>query len=208
MAFEYKEVKRDIFELVESFKQSEPDLVMLVQTISGDCVMGAGIAAEIEQRYGFRSSLLMEEGDGRGYLSGSWRFDPDTQCFLNRDGEKMRLQRPIGDVVRVDTYYLDPRFGSMWHFTPVAVVTKEKYFEKPTLETMRAGLEALKDYIDGLFWFNEDSEGWYDSVHLIMPTIGCGLDGLNWAGVSGVIHEVFGCYADTDDTVKITVCMK
>lgn len=206
--FEYKEVKQDIFELVESFKQSEPDLVMLVQTISGDCVMGAGIAKEIEERYGFRSSVLMEEGDGRGYLSGSWRFDPSAGCFLNRDGDKMHLCYRVGDLVMADRYYLDPRFGSIWHFLPVGVVTKKKYYEKPTLKTMRLGLEGLKQHLDNLFWLNEGSEGWYDSIHLIMPAIGCGLDQLDWADVSGVIHEVFGSYEDTDDSVKITVCIK
>lgn len=208
MAFEYKEVKQDVFEMVEGFNQSEPDLVMLVQTISGDCVMGAGIAKEIEDRYGFRSSLLMEEGDGRGYLSGSWKFS-NNGCFINRDGERMKLSYPIGQIARVDTYYLDPRFGSMWHFLPVAVVTKEKYYEKPTLETMKLGLEGLKDYIDGLHWCNEmDDENPFRAIHLIMPTIGCGLDKLDWADVSGLIHEVFGVYENTDDTVKITVCIK
>ena len=208
MPFEYREVKQDIFELVESFDKSNPDLVMLVQTISGDCVMGAGIAKKIEERYGFRSSLLMEEGDGRGYLSGSWRFDPGYGCFLNRDGDKMHMIRQIGDLVMADRYYLDQRFGSLWHFLPVAVVTKKKYYEKPTLETMKLGLEGLKQHLDNLFWLNEGSDGWYAGVHLVMPTIGCGLDSLDWADVSRLIHDIFGCYWNTDDTVKITVCIK
>lgn len=60
------------------------------------------------------------------------------------------------------------------------LVTKERYFHKPTLETLRQALEDLcKQALDrGL-------------KKLAMPKIGCGLDKLEWNDVSGIIKEIF-----------------
>lgn len=61
------------------------------------------------------------------------------------------------------------------------LVTKERYFHKPTLETLRQSLEDLRKQAleHGL-------------KKLAMPKIGCGLDKLEWNNVSAVIKEVFG----------------
>ena len=61
------------------------------------------------------------------------------------------------------------------------LVTKERYFHKPTLETLRQSLEDLcEQALDrGL-------------KMLAMPKIGCGLDKLQWDDVSAVVKEVFG----------------
>lgn len=61
------------------------------------------------------------------------------------------------------------------------LVTKERYFHKPTLETLRQSLEDLRGQVleRGL-------------KKLAMPKIGCGLDKLEWNDVSGIIKEVFG----------------
>ena len=60
------------------------------------------------------------------------------------------------------------------------LVTKERYFHKPTLETLRQALEnlrgqALEMKLNGL----------------AMPKIGCGLDRLEWSDVREIIQEVF-----------------
>lgn len=58
------------------------------------------------------------------------------------------------------------------------LVTKERCFHKPTLETLRQSLED----------FRVQSP---EMKHLAMPKIGCGLDRLEWADVRDIIKEVF-----------------
>ena len=60
------------------------------------------------------------------------------------------------------------------------LVTKERYFHKPTLETLRQALENLR---------GQALEMGLKS--LAMPKIGCGLDRLEWSDVRGIIQEVF-----------------
>lgn len=76
------------------------------------------------------------------------------------------------------------------------LVTKEHYWEKPTINTMRNALMDLKNLcIHALTYSN------LKKFSLAMPRIGCGLDRLKWEQVRDLIHEVFD---DTD--VDITVC--
>lgn len=51
----------------------------------------------------------------------------------------------------------------------INMVTKEKYWHKPTLKSLRTCLEAVKKYC---------LENNIDAIS--MPQIGCGLDKLNW----------------------------
>lgn len=60
------------------------------------------------------------------------------------------------------------------------LVTKERYFHKPTLETLRQSLEDLHTQaLDKKL------------TKIAMPKIGCGLDKLDWADVQKVIKDVF-----------------
>ncbi len=61
------------------------------------------------------------------------------------------------------------------------LVTKQRYFHKPTLETLRQSLESLRE---------QAAER--NLKKLAMPKIGCGLDKLKWEDVSAVIKEIFG----------------
>lgn len=76
------------------------------------------------------------------------------------------------------------------------LVTKEKYWQKPTYETIRMALE------DAEFLCCEGTMN-DENVKLAMPRIGCGLDKLEWSKVKAIIAEVF---VDTD--VEILVCVK
>lgn len=70
------------------------------------------------------------------------------------------------------------------------LVTKERYFHKPTYDTLRSALEDMKGQCIS------------NSVNRIaMPLIGCGLDRLRWDKVRDIIEDVF---ADTD--IDILVC--
>ena len=70
------------------------------------------------------------------------------------------------------------------------LVTKRKYWQKPTLDSLREALEDMKLVV------KEDR-----ITKIAMPKIGCGLDRLNWDDVSPMIQDVF---KDTD--VEIMVC--
>lgn len=71
------------------------------------------------------------------------------------------------------------------------LITKRKYFEKPTYDTLRQALIGMKNYAVS------------KNINTIaMPRIGCGLDKLVWENkVEKIIKEVF---VNTD--IKIIVC--
>lgn len=72
----------------------------------------------------------------------------------------------------------------------IDLVTKERYWHKPTNYSMLKSLEKLKD---GCICFN--------ITKIAMPKIGCGLDKLKWEDVSSMIQKIF---SDTD--IEIVVC--
>ena len=70
------------------------------------------------------------------------------------------------------------------------LITKERYFHKPTYDSLKSALLAC----------------WSECLHndikkIAMPTIGCGLDRLQWDKVSEIIKDIF---KDTD--IEILVC--
>lgn len=60
------------------------------------------------------------------------------------------------------------------------LVTKERYFHKPTLETLRQALEHFRTQVLEM-----------KLTRISMPRIGCGLDRLAREDVREVIQEVF-----------------
>ena len=69
------------------------------------------------------------------------------------------------------------------------MITKEKYWHKPTCESFELALEDLVDLCEQL------------NVHKLgMPRIGCGLDRLQWSWVKSKIEEKF---ADTDIDIQV-----
>ena len=72
------------------------------------------------------------------------------------------------------------------------LITKERYWMKPTYRSLRAALHEMKDLCN--------------EIHvkkIAMPIIGCGLDKLEWGKVSGIIKDVF---KDTD--IEVLVCKR
>ena len=70
------------------------------------------------------------------------------------------------------------------------LITKERYFQKPTYESLRGALECMKTLC-----------GEKGVRRVAMPVIGCGLDRLEWEKVSAIIREVF-----SDKGVEVLVC--
>jgi len=70
------------------------------------------------------------------------------------------------------------------------LVTKERYFHKPTYSTVESTLYDMKEQMIDK-----------NINKLAIPLIGCGLDRLNWDEVKDIITSVF---SDTD--IEILVC--
>lgn len=70
------------------------------------------------------------------------------------------------------------------------LVTKEKYHKKPTNETLRQALVHMKEYAVA-----------HNISTIAMPTIACGLDGMQWSIVKKLIKAIF---ENTD--IEIIVC--
>ena len=70
------------------------------------------------------------------------------------------------------------------------LITKDKVWETPTYASLYKSLEMCKRTC-----ISEDIK------YLVMPHIGCGIDGLDWYSVSAFIKEIFN---DTD--IDILVC--
>ena len=75
------------------------------------------------------------------------------------------------------------------------LITKEKYWMKPTYESLRESLESLKREVV--------NRG--DVKRLLMPRIASGLDRLNWIKVLDIIIDVF---KDVDDLDIIIYSLK
>ena len=70
------------------------------------------------------------------------------------------------------------------------IITKERYWHKPTYETFQAGLFKLRKMLEK------------DQVDtLIIPRIGCGLDCLEWSKVKSMIINTFALM-----NISIIVC--
>ena len=70
------------------------------------------------------------------------------------------------------------------------LITKDKCYEKPTLQTLEQSLISLKKYIIK-----------HNISKLAMPKIGCGLDRLDWNDVSILIKNIF-----EDLDIEIVIC--
>lgn len=70
------------------------------------------------------------------------------------------------------------------------LITKERYFHKPTYQSLKSALAAMKKICE------KES-----IIKIAMPIIGCGLDKLSWNKVSEIIKEIFG-----NSDIEILVC--
>lgn len=66
-----------------------------------------------------------------------------------------------------------------------SLITKPKYFKKPTYDTLRKSLEEMKVLVKKII--DESNE----TVKIAMPQIGCGLDKLEWNKVKEMVIEMF-----------------
>lgn len=99
-------------------------------------------------------------------------YNMKFKLFKNYDG----YEYECGDCLVVDNVF--------------NLVTKPKCYHKPTYESLKEALKAMKEYV---LYFDIDK--------IAMPYIASGLDRLQWDQVLEIIKEVF---EDTD--VNILIC--
>ena len=135
----------------------------------------------VPEDYYLAHCISADFGMGQGIvLEFNERFDMKHRLRTLFDGY---LDEFIEYDYKSDCIMIPPVFN---------LITKEKYWHKPTYETMRGALEMMRK----LALKNNVKK-------IAMPIIGCGLDKLKWNKVSEIIKNVF---KDTD--IEILVCKK
>ena len=125
-------------------------------------------------------------------ISADFALGARIALKFNELGVSQQLERLYDKGQWVGSGYLLPVYIGRG-FPVFNLVTKERYWDKPTYETLRQSLEALQNHI----------QTHYANMILAMPRIGCGLDRLDWHKVKAIIKDVF---KNTD--VKIVVCYR
>ena len=108
-----------------------------------------------------------------------------AQAFRERFAgiEELRSQNPKeGDICSLKSgdmriYYL---------------ITKPKYWDKPTYKSLESSLVALRNDMQARRY-----------LRIGMPKMGCGLDGLVWTEVMQIIERVF-----SESGIDVVVCSK
>ena len=75
------------------------------------------------------------------------------------------------------------------HTIVINLVTKDKYWNKPTYDSLKSTLIDMREFCIR-----------HDIKYLAMPKIGCGLDGLEWKNVRKMIINLF---EDIDINIEI-----
>jgi len=89
----------------------------------------------------------------------------------------------------VDRMLLRPGVAVYYHKV-YNLITKEKYWHKPTYDTIEAALASM--------YYHAKEHG---MEKIVMPKIGSGLDQLSWPKVEDIIMDIF-----KDLDIKILVC--
>ena len=135
----------------------------------------------VPKEYYLAHCISADFGMGRGIvIEFNKRFDMKRKLqrmypdYINQwSHEKKR-----GDCIKVDRVF--------------NLITKERYFNKPTYKYLTNALLKMKKLCIE-----------YNVKKVAMPLIGCGLDRLSWDKVSEIIKKIF---EDTD--IEIMVCKK
>lgn len=125
---------------------------------------------------------------------------PDTYCLAHCISSDAKMGAGIAVLFR--KHFKLKSLQNMADSSPLVIgtcykvdralnlVTKAKYFHKPTYQTLTLAIVSMRDIClqEGI-------------SKLAMPQIGCGLDKLQWGQVREIIKDVF---AETD--IEIVIC--
>lgn len=89
--------------------------------------------------------------------------------------KRFNIREDLKNILKIN-----PSATCILHKNVINLITKEKYYNKPTLNSLHTALEKM--YI--LCKKNNIKK-------VKMPRIGCGLDKLQWADVKKIIESIF-----------------
>lgn len=157
----------------------------LVHCVSGDNAQGAGFAKVLNDRYHFRDSLCADLAESfPGFGTDKWHFHKSSGEFyripLNPnytlgEAQRMKFEANIGHIYATDRC---PHI--------LGLVTKEHYYDKPSLDDMRKAIWNLRTKLETTAWLDGDNPL---LTEIMMPHIGCGLDKLKWDDVKEIIFD-------------------
>ena len=168
----------------------------LVHCVSGDNAQGAGFAKVLNDRYHFRDSLCADLAESfPGFGTTGWTFDkrfgdffripllrdPNGKCFPGKI-QRMKFEGFIGSIYATDRC---PHI--------LGLVTKEHYYDKPSLDDMRHAIWNLRAKLETNAWLDGDNP---TLTEIMMPHIGCGLDKLKWEDVKEIIFDELHCLGE------------
>ena len=177
--------------------EAPADNFYLVHCVSGDNAQGAGFAKVLNDRYHFRDSLCADLAESfPGFGTTGWIFDKRFGDFfripLLRDSngeysagkmQRMKFEGSIGSIYATDRC---PHI--------LGLVTKEHYYDKPTLDTMRTAIRELRSRLEVIDWYDDRENPMLTEI--MMPHIGCGLDRLRWDDVKEIIFDELHCLGE------------
>lgn len=143
------EIKDDLFSDLKS--------ECFVHCVSSDFKMGAGIAKKFSEMFG------------------------DILTLEKLTNKKIKNNVKIGNIFTLSRDYFEKDIKEKYLNLKYVIylVTKEKYYHKPTLESLVESLTFLKKFCD------ENK-----IKNISMPKIGCGLDQLSWKDVKNSINKI------------------
>lgn len=148
-----------------------PGNYILAHCVSRDLAMGAGIAKVFRDKYAIKKALTHRST----VPNSTYQAFGYGECLFTVTPESPWL---VGNLI-----------------------TKERYWEKPTYDRLRT---ALNDFRDGIQrFFAQGRDGRIYDIKIGMPLIGCGLDRLEWGEVSKIINQVF-----VNTNYEILICRK
>lgn len=80
------------------------------------------------------------------------------------------------------------------------LVTKSKYWQKPTYDSLKESLLELHYHLEEIKNYGDVMGKYTTPKTLVMPKIGCGLDKLQWKNVKKMIKEIF---EDIDINIEV-----
>ena len=135
----------------------------------------------VPEEYYLAHCISADFGMGKGIVvEFNKRFDMKNK-LVSRYGDFLRYWDNQDQELKGDCLLVDKVFN---------LITKRKYWQKPTYETLTNALYNMK-----VLAIHNDVK------KIAMPVIGCGLDKLQWSKVSEIIKEVF-----EDADIEILVC--
>jgi O-acetyl-ADP-ribose deacetylase (regulator of RNase III) len=132
-----------------------------------------------------RQTFAVKEAEGDLFSSDEAICHCVSRCLHMGAGIAVRFKKLFGRVDELKSQ--DAPVGGMCFIKDERrerfvyyLVTKQRYFHKPTYESLKQSLECMK---------NHALE--HGVAKISMPRIGCGLDGLEWDRVKRIVGEVF-----------------